>query len=642
MIDARLPPAATAGLLAVATLLVSLLLLPERFRVAPREAMFDLTLALRPGASPAVRVAQVVVVDIDRDSLQAIGPWPWRRGLIARMIDVASTRGAAAVAVDVVFAGPDQRSPGSVARRLAEETGEAALREAAGRLEDGDRRLVAAMTDRPVALATLLDPDGAVPPEGPPVLLRGQPRLPEIWSAPGAQGPLPELADSAAGLGVASLSADLDGVVRRVPVLTRAAGRFAPGLAAEAARLAAGATGYLLTGPEPVLAIGDNRIVLPDDGMLRLSAQAQGRPIVTIPASTFLADDPQLPDLRGAILFIGSSAPEAGGLRLSHLDPLVSSTRLQALALSQLLAGESPRRPRHATTLETVLGVLAGLAALMLALRFRPLVAGAGVFVLALACLALAVIAARADLLFDPTTALLAAPTGFLATSLAAYSLTRRREAALKRRFEQHLAPGIVARIAAAPESLKLGGERRRVTALFTDIESFSALTARTSPEELISLLDGYFEGVARIIVDHGGMIDKFVGDAVHAIFNAPLDLPDHTDKAIACAIAIRNWTEVHRGAELPRRLALGRTRIGIEEGDVVVGDVGLATKLDYTAHGPAMNLAARLEALNKELGTAICIGPSAAAATRLPLRALGPTVVRGVGTLELFTPADG
>ncbi len=278
----------------------------------------------------------------------------------------------------------------------------------------------------------------------------------------------------------------------------------------------------------------------------------------------------------------------------------------------------------------------------MLAMRFRPLVGGAGVLVLSLSCLALAVIAARVDLLVDPTAALVAAPAGFLATSLAAYSLTRRREAALRRRFEQHLAPGIVARIAAAPESLKLGGERRRVTALFTDIESFSALTARTSPEELISLLDGYFEGVARIIVDHGGMIDKFVGDAVHAIFNAPLDLPDHTDKAIACAIAIRNWTEVHRGAELPRRLALGRTRIGIEEGDVVVGDVGLATKLDYTAHGPAMNLAARLEALNKELGTTICIGPSAAAATRLPLRALGQTVVRGVGTLELFTPADG
>ncbi len=638
MIAARLPPAATAGLLAVATLLMALVLLPERLRVAPREAMFDMALALRPEAAPA-KTPQIVVIDIDRDSLQAVGPWPWRRGLIARLIDMAVAGGAAAVAVDVVFSGPDQRSPGSVARRLAEETGDTALRDVAGRLEDGDRRLASAMVDRPVALATLLDPDGATPPEGPPVLLRGQPRLPEIWSAPGAQGPLPELADSASGLGIASLAADMDGVVRRIPVLTRAAGRLAPGLAAEAARLAAGATGYLLTGPEAMLAIGESRIKLPDDGMLRLSAQARGRPIVTIPASQLLVENPQLPDLRGAILFIGSSAPEAGGLRLSHIDPLVSSTRLQALALSQLLAGESPRRLRHGAALETVLGVIAGLAALMLAMRFRPLVAGAGVLVLSLTCLALAVIAARVDLLVDPTAALVAAPAGFLATSLAAYSLTRRREAALRRRFEQHLAPGIVARIAAAPESLKLGGERRRVTALFTDIESFSALTARTNPEELISLLDGYFEGVARIIVDHGGMIDKFVGDAVHAIFNAPLDLPNHVDQAIRCGEAILHWTEDHRRDGIAHALGLGRTRVGIEEGDVVVGDVGLATKLDYTAHGPAVNLAARLEALNKELGTGICIGPSAASISTVPLRSLGEISIRGVGVMEVFTP---
>ncbi len=136
---------------------------------------------------------------------------------------------------------------------------------------------------------------------------------------------------------------------------------------------------------------------------------------------------------------------------------------------------------------------------------------------------------------------------GFLVTSLAAYSLARRREAALRRRFEQHLAPGVVARIAGAPEALKLSGEKRRVTALFTDIEGFSSLATRASPEELIGLLDGYFEGVAGIVVEHGGMIDKFVGDAVHAIFNAPLDLPEHTDRAILCAMAILRWTESYR-----------------------------------------------------------------------------------------------
>ncbi len=625
---------------ALAAVLLALALMPERLRVAPREAMFDMALSLRPRAAPA-QAPPIVVVDIDRDSLLAIGAWPWRRGLIARMVEIAVSRGAAAVAIDILLTGPDQRSPGSVARRLADETGEAALHEVAARLEDGDRRLIAAMADRPVALAILLDPDGTIQPEGPPVLTRGQPRLADLWSATGAAGPLPELADGAAGLGVASLAADADGVVRRVPLLARAAGRLIPGLAVEAARLAAEATGYLLSGPDAVLAVGESSITLPQDGMLRLSPRTGGRAIVTISAARMLAEGADLPDLKGAILFIGSSAPEAGGLRLSHLDPLISSTRLQALALSQLLAGESPRRPRHATALEIALGGIAGLTALVMSLRFRPLVAASSVLALMLVCCALAVALAGRDLLLDPTGALAAAPAGFLATSLAAYSLTRRREAALRRRFEQHLAPGIVARIAAAPESLKLDGERRRVTALFTDIERFSELTARTSPEELIALLDGYFEGVARIIVAHGGMIDKFVGDAVHAIFNVPLDLPDHTDKAIACAVAILRWTEDHRSDALPHRLELGRTRIGIEEGEVVVGDVGLATKLDYTAHGAAMNLAARLEAINKELGTAICIGPSAAAATNLPLRRLGPVEVRGTGTLELFTPDE-
>ncbi len=638
MTDWRLPPAALAGLLVVAAALLALSLLPERLRVTQREAMFDIALGLRPRVAPA-QAPQVIVADIDRESLQAIGPWPWRRGLVATMIDRALSRGAAAVVVDIVFPGPDQRSPGSVARRLAEETGEGALREIAGRWEDGDRRLMAAIDGRPVALALLLDPDGSAPADGPPVLLRGNPQLAEIWSAPGVQGPLPELASAASGLGVASLSADADGVVRRVPVLVRAAGRLAPGLATEAARLAAESSGYLLTGPGAALTVGDIVLALPEDGMLRLSPRQRGRPVVTHPASAFLSEGRELPDLKGAILFIGSSAPEAGGLRLSHIDPLVSSTRLQALALTQLQAGDAPRRPRHAGALELALGAATGLVALLLALRLRPLIGATAVVGLMLGCGSLAVALAGADLLLDPTSALVVAPAGYLATSLVAYSLTRRREAALRRRFEQHLAPGIVARIVASPESLKLSGERRRVTALFTDIEGFSALTTRTTPEELISLLDRYFEGVARIIVDHGGMIDKFVGDAVHAIFNAPLDLPDHADKAITCAMAIVRWTESLRAEEMPLRLELGRTRIGIEEGEVVVGDVGLATKLDYTAHGAAMNLAARLEALNKELGTAICIGPSAATSATVPLRSLGEATVRGTGVMEVFTP---
>ena len=153
-------------------------------------------------------------------------------------------------------------------------------------------------------------------------------------------------------------------------------------------------------------------------------------------------------------------------------------------------------------------------------------------------------------------------------------------------------------------------------------------------------MLDGYFEGVTRIIVAHGGMIDKFVGDAVHALFNAPFDLDDHPRKAVACALALQAWTEQYRQTTIAAAAGLGRTRIGIETGEAIVGDVGRGAKVDYTAHGDAVNTAARLEALNKEFSSAICVGPAAAA--RCPaglLERLGEADIRGIGHTEVFTP---
>jgi adenylate cyclase len=152
----------------------------------------------------------------------------------------------------------------------------------------------------------------------------------------------------------------------------------------------------------------------------------------------------------------------------------------------------------------------------------------------------------------------------------------------------------------------------------------------RADPEELVTTLDQYFEGVAGIVIKHGGMIDKIVGDGVHALFNAPIDLEDHPQRAVECAIAIQAWSEGFRRRAPAAAIELGRTRIGIETGPAVVGDIGIRSKLDYTAHGDAVNMAARLEACNKELGSAICVGPGAAARCDAALlRPLGELVVR-------------
>jgi adenylate cyclase len=233
--------------------------------------------------------------------------------------------------------------------------------------------------------------------------------------------------------------------------------------------------------------------------------------------------------------------------------------------------------------------------------------------------------------LLDP----LAVPAMLVATfasaALAASAATRRQAAALRRRFEQHLAPAVVQRLVDEPALLKLAGERREVTCLFTDIEGFTAMTERAEPEALVALLDHYLGRVGEIVVAHGGMVDKFVGDAVHAIFNAPLDLADHPHRALDCARAILAATEEMRKTPEARHLGLGRTRIGLETGPAIVGDVGGGGKLDYTAHGNVINAAARLEAANKDFGSSIAIGPELA--TRIgegELRPLGTVILRG------------
>ncbi len=202
----------------------------------------------------------------------------------------------------------------------------------------------------------------------------------------------------------------------------------------------------------------------------------------------------------------------------------------------------------------------------------------------------------------------------FAASALGGYAQNERRERALRRRFEQHLAPDVVKRLIDMPGELRLDGESRLITAMFTDIEGFTGLTERNDPNEVLQLLNGYLATVTDIVIAHGGMVDKLMGDGVFALFNVPLDLPAHAQRAVTAAQAIIVATEDYRGTALAKKLGLGRTRIGVESGTALVGDVGGGNKLEFTALGNVVNTASRLQTLNKEFDTAICIGPVAAA----------------------------
>ena len=358
--------AAVAALTAVA---VSVL--PASFIATSHERTIDTLLTLAARLRPAVPVnTKVVVVDIDRRSLATIDPWPWPRHRFAELLNAATRSGASTVAIDILFEGADAKSPATLARRLGARTGRSDIVTWGDTLEDGDRLLADALDDLPVSLGFALDPNAATEVPAVPFLTSGSVTLPGIWRTKGAIAPFAPLLEHVAGVGTLALAGDEDGVVRRVPLLVGIGSRVHPGLAAEAVRLAEGASAYRIDGKAETIAIGGVTVRLPPDGMLRLVPDRFQ--VTTISAAELLAGNGPDPRLRDAIVLIGGSAPELGGLRPAAGDPLTPSVMLQAAAVSQLQRGIVPLPVRHGLALQALLGLIAVGSGLLAAVRLRP------------------------------------------------------------------------------------------------------------------------------------------------------------------------------------------------------------------------------------------------------------------------------
>lgn len=607
-----------------------------------RERAFDLLL---PAVlAPDLAEPGVAIVDIDRATLARLGPWPWPRSRMAHLIAATAAARPTALAIDVLFIGPDRFSTAALLDTLARESGRANIISLVPELPDGDTLLAKALAVVPAALGFALESEGTeqdLPTT--PILMSAPVSLPGLWRSKGLTGPMPTIADGARGFGALVASADTDGPIRRVPLLVLTGSTaLRPGLAVEAVRLAQDAAALLIDAGR--LQIGAVSVPLGSDSELRLVQRSPAAWATRTISATRLFDDPAAAGmLAGRIVLIGSSAPELGGLRVTPASPATPSVQIQAEAINALLRGSVAYRPVWLGRAEFVAAVTFGLLGLILAARMRPLPAAGLAVAMSLVWTGAALAAApRLSWLIDPVGPVVVAVGSFAIAALTRFAYDEWRARLLRASFEQHLAPDLVRRIAADPGALRLKGELREITALFTDIESFTSMTERADPAELVMLLDAYFDAAARVVTDHGGMVEKIVGDGVHAIFNAPFALEAHPEHALACALALLDASERVRRSPLGEQLQLGRTRIGIETGPVIVGDVGGSRKLDYTAHGNAMNTAARLEAANKDLGSSICIGPCAA--SRLDsatLRQIGRLTLRGQSApIDVFTPA--
>lgn len=354
--------------------------------------------------------------------------------------------------------------------------------------------------------------------------------------------------------------------------------------------------------------------------------------------------------LAGKMIFIGSNLP----LDDQHEVPWsivmrrsVPGVFIQATIAAQLLDGRwiSPA-PTVIVALVTGLAVAAGFA-----IGSRSNSDGLTIALLMLVILMLVAIGfaaywiavdhGRGHMLTPIAPPILA--TG-LATALG-YALTRRRfrdqRNFVRQALGKYVSPAVAKQLIAQPHLLRIGGQRLVITALFTDIAGFTNLSESLDPATLADVLNRYLSGMGQIILKFDGTIDKYIGDAIVAIWGAPLTQPDHAARAIACAIELAEFSQRFAAEQQATGLAFGRTRIGIQTGAAIVGNFGGEDKVNYTAIGDTINTASRLEGANKYLGSSILIGlPTAEASGRTDLRPVADLVVKGKAeSLRVFEP---
>ena len=615
-----------------------------------RLAVFDAYLDLAPRQlDPSLPVR---IVDIDNASLARIGQWPWPRTKLAEIVDRLQAAGARTVTLDLILAEPDRLSPAEFAKLFAGDPQLDPLIGKASELPSNDARLAQALAAAPSVLGMAGDVGGDRAPPRPRArfAIAGDDPLQFVPRFSGAVASLDVLSAAARGLGAVNWLPDGDQVVRRVPLLVSIAGTLYPSLPLETLRLAKAETTIFVrsSGGSGVSAFGQStgieqvrvgQTVLPTDAdgqlWLRFTRPDARR---YVPAHHILDGTFDAKEISGRDILVGTSAVGLLDLRATPLDAAVPGVEVHAQALEQMLSGEHLIRPPFASGLELVYLVVAG--AVLAWLTFRLGASGAAIIGAAAILLVFAaswLAYAKAGYLVDPVYPSICVLVVYLATSLAGYIATERERARVRSAFGHYVAAPLVEELARNHDKLRLGGETREVTVLFADVRGFTNIAEGLSAEALIQFLNRLFTPLSDIILKERGTIDKFMGDAVMAFWNAPLLDDGHA--ANACRAALRMQTQLERldalwAAEAaahgtaPTRVEIG---IGLNTGDCCVGNVGSPQRFDYSILGDAVNVASRLESETKTCGVPIIVGEKTAiAAPALAFLELGAITVRG------------
>ena len=618
-----------------------------QLRSANKDNSLDFFTKVSPFGGDEDLAKMMVLVDIDEKSLENIGQWPWPRSITAELIDRINAAAPLSIGLDILMTEEDRFTPNNISRF----TGQPAAR-FEGLVPDGDAILGQSLQSAPTVMATNLMPipvsEQIFAPVG--IAQIGQQNQ-NLITVPGVKSPIPQLQTSP-GAGFVSLSLERDNFIRKVPLMAQVDGKLIPSFALEMLRVGQGARSHVakLAGDtgEVTTKVKTGRIIATADDEAQITLHhGYSERFTTISAHTIMTNNDGAgwaEEINNSFVIIGSTASGLKDIHATALEASLPGPYIHLQILHQILSERHIQSGHIVETMEVVGTILASIVVSVLMVKL-PLALGFAILVTAAIGSVYGFIQAFVNQGYLGNVFLVVGSVVLVAiltlTLRAIYEEYRRRK--LRTAFNQYLSPEMVRRIDASGSGPSLDGQKTEISVMFMDVRGFTTLSEALAdtPETLTHIVNHIMDKATAIILDHGGTLDKYIGDALMAFWNAPMAQEDHAKRAVNAAIALEAMLpDLNQelkdmiGERWPKTDGVDaeiRIGIGIATGDAVVGNLGSQFRFNYSCIGDIVNLAARLEPFGKNTSLPITMADTTAEQSAHPdLIAIDQIAVRG------------
>tara|TARA_A200000113_G_scaffold220547_1_gene230885 strand:+ start:77 stop:1939 length:1863 start_codon:yes stop_codon:yes gene_type:complete len=572
-----------------------------------------------------------VVVEITEQDLKEYGQWPWNRNLIAQIHQRIINQKANTVQYNILFSESDRLNASSFvdSQSLTDDVKEKLLL-----IPDNDQVLAQYFNVGDAVLMYSVKnsaTDGKI--KKPNIMYKGSDPTGWLYNFLGVVNNLPIFLDSAKGVGVNIMIPSIDGTVRSQPLLVNTDQGIVPAQILETLRVVMNGRAYkVITAQDGVKEIYLNRqfVIRPDANAMININFAEAKTIPTMSVTDLMTKDI---DLTNKIIIVGLNAAGLSTLKDTPLG-LMTDMQISVQAMDTIATKTSLQRDSNINLLE--IGITSFLLLILLVIVPRLNVFWtAGILFLSVGSVTYASwhMYSKMFTLVDASWPILILSITWAHLAFNNFAVQSRLRQQIKKQFEHYLAPDMVAKLQKDPALLKLGGETRTMTFMFSDIRGFTPISEKYkgNPAGLTKLINRFLTRMTDIIISNGGTIDKFMGDCIMAFWNAPLDMKDHANRAVKSAVEMQKELKQLNKELKKEKLPEINIGIGINTGEALVGNMGSEQRFDYSVIGDDVNLASRLESSSKELGSTLVIGEKTKIKTQgYKYKSLGTIKVKG------------